>query len=61
MNFNARVKDIEYFGHDALVYLEMKNSNVPDICARVTAPIEFKVGEEVMAKSIAQLRWFQKS
>jgi hypothetical protein len=39
----------------------MKNSTVSDICARVTAPIEFKVGEEVMAKSIAQLRWFQKS
>jgi iron(III) transport system ATP-binding protein len=61
LNFNARVKDIEYFGHDALVYLEMKNSTVSDICARVTAPIEFKVGEEVMAKNIAQLRWFQKS
>jgi ABC-type sugar transport system ATPase subunit len=61
VNFNARVKDIEYFGHDALVYLEMKNSTVSDICARITAPIEFKVGEEVMAKNIAQLRWFQKS
>jgi len=60
-NFNATITEIEYFGHDALVYLEMKKDLKSRISTRISAPIEFKVGQKVLAKHAAQLRWFSKN
>jgi len=60
-NFNATITEIEYFGHDALVYLEMKKDLKSRISTRISAPIEFKVGQKVLAKHAAQLRWFNKN
>jgi hypothetical protein len=31
------------------------------ISTRISAPIEFKVGQKVLAKHAAQLRWFSKN
>jgi len=53
---NAKVSEIEYFGHDALIHLELANQT--RVSARVAAPVNLKVGDKVLAKQKGPLRFF---
>jgi len=54
---NAKILDIEYFGHDALVHLILNNSI--KISSRVSAPVFLKIGDEVTAQQIGPIRFFE--
>jgi iron(III) transport system ATP-binding protein len=56
---NAKVSEIEYFGHDALIHLELANQT--RVSARVAAPVNLKVGDKVLAKQKGPLRFFGKN
>lgn len=56
---NAKVSEIEYFGHDALVHLELANKI--KVSARVAAPVAVKVGDRVSVKQKGPLRFFSKN
>lgn len=54
---NAKILEIEYFGHDALIHLVLNNSI--KISSRVGSPVAFKVGDEVTAQQVGQLRFYE--
>lgn len=56
---NAKVCEIEYFGHDALIHLELANDI--KVLARVAAPVSIKVGDRVSAKQKGPLRFFSEN
>jgi len=56
-NPNAKIFDIEYFGHDALVHLVLNNSI--KISSRVSAPVFLKIGDEVTAEQIGPIRFYE--
>ncbi len=57
-NPNARIFEIEYFGHDALIHLELKDST--KVAARVAAPVRLNIGDQVNAKQKGPIRFFEK-
>lgn len=44
---NAKVEEVEYFGHDALIHLELNDKT--KISARIAAPVKVKTGDKVLA------------
>ena len=55
---NARVSEIEYFGHDALIHLQLPDNT--KVSARVAAPVAVKIGDLVTAKQTGPIRFFNK-
>lgn len=55
---NAKVSEIEYFGHDALIHLELPDQT--KVSARVAAPVAVKIGDRVTAKQTGPIRFFNK-
>lgn len=55
---NAKVSEIEYFGHDALIHLELPDNT--KVSARVAAPVAVKIGDRVTAKQTGPVRFFNK-
>jgi len=55
---NARVFEIEYFGHDALIHLELPDAT--KVSARVAAPVALKIGDKVTARQKGPIRFFEK-
>ncbi|MFM1826401.1 MAG: hypothetical protein RLZZ37_1036 [Actinomycetota bacterium] len=56
-NPNAKILDIEYFGHDALVHLVLNNSI--KVSSRVSAPVLLKIGDEVVAEQVGPIRFYE--
>lgn len=56
---NAQISDIEFFGHDALIHLELNNKM--KVSSRIAAPVKFKVGDKVLAKQKGPIRFFEKN
>lgn len=56
---NAQISDIEFFGHDALIHLELNNKM--RVSSRIAAPVKFKVGDKVLAKQKGPIRFFEKN
>ena len=56
---NAQISDIEFFGHDALIHLELNNKM--KVSSRIAAPVKFKVGDKVLAKQKGPVRFFEKN
>lgn len=52
----AEISKINYYGHDALLELKLPGYPTP-IRARVAAPLDFRVGQEVYAHVDGPLRW----
>lgn len=55
---NARVSEIEYFGHDALIHLQLPDNT--KVSARVAAPVAVQIGDLVTAKQTGPIRFFNK-
>jgi iron(III) transport system ATP-binding protein len=56
---NAKVAEIEYFGHDALIHLELADKS--QICARVAAPVSLKIGDKVLATQTGPIRFYDEN
>ncbi len=52
---SAKVIDLDYYGHDAVVHLDAAGARVD---VRIAGPVELKVGDLVGLEHVGPIRWF---